>query len=44
MWLGMGECVTGSRGVCGWEYECVDESGGVCNWEGGVDGSALGSV
>ena len=43
VWLVV-ECVTGSVGVCGWEWrsvwlgmgECVDGSGGVCNWEWGV--------
>ena len=40
---GSGECVTGSGGVCGWEWgsvwmvvgECVTGSGGVCVWEWG---------
>ena len=29
------ECVAGSGGVCGWEWDCVDGSVRVCNWEWG---------
>ena len=39
----VGECVTGSGEVCGWEWgsvwmvvgECVTGSGEVCGWEWG---------
>ena len=30
VWLGVGESVAGSVGVCGWE--CVAGSVGVCGW------------
>ena len=31
----MGECVTGSGGVCNWEWGVRAGSGAVCNWEWG---------
>ena len=44
MWLGVGECVNGSGGVCGWEWgsvcmgmrKCVTGNGGVCYREWGI--------